>query len=648
MNDFMNNWRDFLTEKTAAAKRGVHVPSAKEGIAKYVDDSDTPKYFITFSDINKLGINPRSEFNTPLGIYSYVLSPQFVNKLLRGVTAFEFAGERKFAHIFKVREGITGVLYNSGGDTISTEQLHEYMNILFSPGLLSKYDTPFLNRVNEEREGKSLILRAISEEEAEPFVDYVMEQARETSPKAARMLERRGAMPFLRAWAEYTLQAPYGKVNKKKTRLEFWQEFAKQRGDKKAFEERFRGGATHTAVLYDYAKVIDDTVHDVVGKALKEDAEREVPQSSPSHFDMRLYPALPQNVAWEEKFYELAIVDPPSGNEREPWEVPIVKEVMEDARTQTNIGQLWNLTRVAAQEDPRAMTQKSTYESGDEIPPQIMRRWSYILTDLGVHGVVDVGNQGMIHPNEPEQAVFFGRQYIDSVETFRNRNYEAEEEARNVRRGQEKLEPILEKVLGRKLNKREKYILYQAASYFSWNLAPYRAETPAEVGYQVALILAYHQLSLVYRDVLTAYGFQKYGPKKWIGTASTALRAPRVKSPLEADFVRVLYDGYVKAYKAMRAELRELRNNLPYGAEESPETQAQITKIVQKFYPQALQGAKEYRDYFMKDANFIRRGIEEVEKNRVKPGRNFSPEISKLLADLQAVLDAQQRYIKES
>ena len=164
----------------------------------------------------------------------------------------------------------------------------------------------------------------------------------------------------------------------------------------------------------------------------------------------------------------------------------------------------------------------------------------------------------------------------------------------------------------------------------------------------MALILAYHQLSLVYRDVLTAYGFQKYGPKKWIGTASTALRAPRVKSPLEADFVRVLYDGYVKAYKAMRAELRELRNNLPYGAEESPETQAQITKIVQKFYPQALQGAKEYRDYFMKDANFIRRGVEEVEKNRVKPGRNFSPEISKLLADLQAVLDAQQRYTKES
>ena len=43
MNDFMNNWRDFLTEKTAAAKRGVHVPSAKEGIAKYVDDSATPK-----------------------------------------------------------------------------------------------------------------------------------------------------------------------------------------------------------------------------------------------------------------------------------------------------------------------------------------------------------------------------------------------------------------------------------------------------------------------------------------------------------------------------------------------------------------------------------------------------------------------------
>lgn len=45
------------------AKYGVH--KVIDVLHRYVDKG----YFIQFSDLEKLGINPQSSFNTPLGIY---------------------------------------------------------------------------------------------------------------------------------------------------------------------------------------------------------------------------------------------------------------------------------------------------------------------------------------------------------------------------------------------------------------------------------------------------------------------------------------------------------------------------------------------------------------------------------------------------
>ena len=57
--------------------------------------------FFHFSDLNKLGINPQSNFDTPLGIYGYPLDEHswtdFVNKDL------PFATERSFIHFFRAK-----------------------------------------------------------------------------------------------------------------------------------------------------------------------------------------------------------------------------------------------------------------------------------------------------------------------------------------------------------------------------------------------------------------------------------------------------------------------------------------------------------------------------------------------------------------
>ena len=50
------------------------INSAQRLIELYNNDPDPSSLFVTFTNVNKLGINPSSEFSTPNGIYSYRLS----------------------------------------------------------------------------------------------------------------------------------------------------------------------------------------------------------------------------------------------------------------------------------------------------------------------------------------------------------------------------------------------------------------------------------------------------------------------------------------------------------------------------------------------------------------------------------------------
>lgn len=49
--------------------------SSTQAVGKYLEDPkyDNDRLFISFTEIDKIGINPRSKYNTPLGIYTYPL-----------------------------------------------------------------------------------------------------------------------------------------------------------------------------------------------------------------------------------------------------------------------------------------------------------------------------------------------------------------------------------------------------------------------------------------------------------------------------------------------------------------------------------------------------------------------------------------------
>lgn len=89
-----------------------------------------------------------------------------------------------------------------------------------------------------------------------------------------------------------------------------------------------------------------------------------------------------------------------------------VNEYSNQARNQSPAGKIWNITRLIA--DYYAKNNKKN-------PPVV---WTHILFRvLGYYGVIDLGNS-IIHPSEPEQAVFFNvgaLTIIDKVENKRKK-----------------------------------------------------------------------------------------------------------------------------------------------------------------------------------------------------------------------------------
>jgi hypothetical protein len=59
--------------------------------------------FFTMTEINKLGINPHSTYDTPLGIYSYPLTSKFYALLLKA--QLPFANDADFVQIFRPKSG---------------------------------------------------------------------------------------------------------------------------------------------------------------------------------------------------------------------------------------------------------------------------------------------------------------------------------------------------------------------------------------------------------------------------------------------------------------------------------------------------------------------------------------------------------------
>ena len=82
-----------MTIKTAKINLSVF-----SGLEKFISSPTNPKFFFTMTEINKVGINPRSGYETPLGVYCYPLTKEYYEKLL--TNKLPFAGNKPYVNVF--------------------------------------------------------------------------------------------------------------------------------------------------------------------------------------------------------------------------------------------------------------------------------------------------------------------------------------------------------------------------------------------------------------------------------------------------------------------------------------------------------------------------------------------------------------------
>lgn len=101
--------------------------------AEQLPGIDLPNLFVSFTKIPKLGINPGSRYNTPLGIYSYNAKTvlNYVDFAAGDMRALPFAGNQPWANIFSVSGNIVDL------QAIDESQPIQYYERLYS-GLLQR------------------------------------------------------------------------------------------------------------------------------------------------------------------------------------------------------------------------------------------------------------------------------------------------------------------------------------------------------------------------------------------------------------------------------------------------------------------------------------------------------------------------------
>jgi hypothetical protein len=97
---------ELLLETRRIYKRLPNLDSFKE-LEKYKDKDD---YYISFTNLEKIGVNPQSSFRTPLGIYMYPLKEAWENYEIEKNKSVKqsvpFAGERPNIYVVKLKPNI--------------------------------------------------------------------------------------------------------------------------------------------------------------------------------------------------------------------------------------------------------------------------------------------------------------------------------------------------------------------------------------------------------------------------------------------------------------------------------------------------------------------------------------------------------------
>lgn len=390
-----------IDEITRADKEGVELPTVAEELTKYISNPDKPEYYMQFSYVNKLGINPSSKYNTPVGIYSYPITEYSLRSLMAG--QIPFASDRTYIIVFKPRSD-KGIIYNpdpgmgyagaipvegfSGG--LTRDEFFDFVKEIYSDDFVLDYSKRHMGKtfrspmswlrgaqrdVNVAKGGR------ITPSNKKMLRDIIVKVAAKNYPSLQTKMDVSKWYTYV--VKEYTLEmlrAPFGEASRQRAIASPGDWASKLYASVDSKRPSF-GGRAERALKEAFTQLKEELIDKYIIRP--ETVERRFSSAGPI---FNQDPEQPWNNA-PDWFMDIAASD-------------AFQSVAAATKQPHYLGMLWNLTREASHEDSIV--------------------WSSMLRRLGITGVVDTNKGSVIHPAEPTQAVFFSRGDLELVEVFQN------------------------------------------------------------------------------------------------------------------------------------------------------------------------------------------------------------------------------------
>jgi hypothetical protein len=386
-----------IQEITRADKEGVELPTVAEELTKYISNPDKPEYYMQFSYVNKLGINPSSKYNTPVGIYSYPITEYSLRSLMAG--QIPFASDRTYIIVFKPRSD-EGIIYNpdpgmgyagaipvegfSGG--LTRDEFFDFVKEIYSDDFVLDYSKRHMGKtfrspmswlrgaqrdVNVAKEGR------ITPSNKKMLRDIIRKvAAKNYTPLQSKMDVSEWYKSAVNQYILELLRAPFGKADRQAASRAASRIYGFVDPKRPSF-----GGRAERALKEAFTQLKEELIDKYIIRP--ETLEHRYSSAGPI---FNQDPEQPWNSA-PDWFMDIAVSD-------------AFKDAAVSAKQPHYLGILWNLTREASHEDPIV--------------------WSSMLRKLGIDGIVDANKGSVIHGAEPTQAVFFSRGDLELVEVFQN------------------------------------------------------------------------------------------------------------------------------------------------------------------------------------------------------------------------------------
>lgn len=379
--------RLFLSEAARYRKEGKPEFSEAHRIrdmGKGVKKTNDANYFVQFSNLDKLGINPKYGFNTPRGLYFYPVTEKTAEDLAGGATGSShmvhgttselssFANERKYTVFAKLKD-TSKILY------VTTYTKEDYQrDIAEFKTLVKEVPEKLRKEVNKGNEfyapaRLAQYLDVLSQAQVklkhilQYFPDYDVGDWFEWLETEANIEFSSWRLPQNLALDEYGTRLAYDAeyahwrfYNDEYVGQGAWTIFTA-----KAHTLLSRGRSSGLNAFRIYVKsYVDDAIKHLEKR--KEEAKKYSKENKEGKSDIDL----------------------------------AIRYAEREAKNNQAVTKLWNVTRLFAEQDAA--------------------KWSSLLMKLGYEGVVDQGD-GLIHPSEPHQAVFFSIKPLQYAGAIKNK-----------------------------------------------------------------------------------------------------------------------------------------------------------------------------------------------------------------------------------